>query len=351
MLHLALPAAASAVLPLIHRAVDQRWLRSLGDTALAALTTASISVWLFTGVALLVSIGLGALVARYSGGGRLAGAAYVADQGLRWGVGIGIVAGALGVFATPALFAASGATEAVTEAGVGYVRVFWAGGVALLVQMAADAVWRGHGNTRVPFLVGLISLGVNIALDPLLIFGWGPVPGLGVTGAAWATVLAGVVGAGLNIVLLRRAGHLSRARPSDSEMRLEPSTLLGRPGWFHMDRQVFRRIARVGVPTSCASLFFNLTTLVVLRFVQEAGGEAGAAALGVAHTGEGLAWILGMGWAAAASALVGRQLGADAPEEAERLAWVAAAQCALLSGLWSAVLFFGGEHIAATLLE
>lgn len=351
VLTLALPAAGSAILPLIHRAVDQLWLTRVSDTAISALTTATVSVWMHAGISLLASMGLGALVARYSGAGRQAGAAYVGSQGLRWSAALGLVAGVVGFACSDLLFDAAEAPDVVREAGLPYAQIYWVGGVFVLLQMACDAIWRGHGNTRVPLLVGFASLLVNVVADPLFIFGFGPVPAMGVAGAGLATILAGVIGMSLNVWLLRRAGHLRAAHPGDEELRLRADTRLSKPRLLGLDSAIFVRMTRVGIPSSCASLFFNVIILVILRYAQEVGGEAATAALGVGYTMEGVAWVLGMGWAAASSALVGRYLGAEQPEEAERLAWTAGAQCGALCGLWALVLFFFNETLARAFLD
>jgi putative MATE family efflux protein len=195
------------------------------------------------------------------------------------------------------------------------------------------------------------SLALNVALDPLLIFGWGPVPGLGVAGAALANVLSYAAGAALSVALLLRRGYLSRARPDDAELRLAPDTRLGEPRQFGLDPAVFARMARVGVPLLAANLLFNGIYLGLHRLVAHAGGAAAQAGLGIGHNGEGVAFVLGLGWATAAAALVGRSLGAGRPDEAERYAWAAARQCALLCALWGLVLFLFADPLAGTFAE
>ena len=230
-----------------------------------------------------------------------------------------------------------------------YTRVYWGTGVVILLHQAGDAIFRGHGNTRTPFVFALISLVLNVVLDPILIYGWGPVPAMGVAGAAWATVIATAVAALLGFESLRRAGHLGRARPSDETLRFTSTTPLGRPGWLGLDPAVLRRITRVGLPVGLAGLFFNAIYLALYRIVGDAGGAAAQAGLGLGHTGEGIAFVLCLGWSAAASALVGQSLGAGDPDGANRFAWRAVLQCATLCGVWGLALFLFGEEIAGLL--
>jgi putative MATE family efflux protein len=351
ILRLALPAAASSLVLVVHRAVDLAWIRGLGTEAVASLTVGNVSVWIFYAVGSLVAIGLTALIARYVGAMRAEAAGYVAAQGLRWALAVGLAAAALGWFLAPLFFEAANATPGVIENGLAYTRIFWVGGTFLLVQLAGDAIFRGHGNTRTPMYIAMISLLLNVALDPLLIWGFGPIPALGVPGAAWATVLASIVAAALTLHALARRGHLQRARPPDEALRLEATTRLGRPAFAGLDPSIFLRMARVGTPTMTASVLFSVILLELLKVAQAAGGPAAQAGLGIGHTGEGIAYVMCLGWAAAASSFVGRHLGARQPGRAERAAWRAALQCGLLNLCWALVLFFFADGIARAFAE
>jgi putative MATE family efflux protein len=299
----------------------------------------------------LIATGLTALVARYAGAGREEAAGYVASQGLRWAVVVGAVAGVLGYGIAPLLYAAAKAEPAVADYGITYTRIYWGGGAAILMQLACDAVFRGHGDTRTPFVIGLFSLALNVALDPLLIFGWGPLPALGVAGAGLAHVLSFAVGVLLSVRALRRRGRFHPARPPDAALRFTEVTRLGRPGRLGLDGAVFARMARVGLPLAATSVLFNTIYLALHALAAHAGGKAAQAGLGVGHTGEGVAFVIGLGWGSAAAALVGRSLGAGRPDDAERFAWAAARQAAVLCALWGLVLFLFDRPIAALFAE
>lgn len=346
ILALALPAAGSAMVPVVHRMVDMAWIRGLGTNAVAALGISSISVWLFAAVAWFVAMGLTALTARYAGAFRREAAGYVAGQGLRWALAVGLACAVVGWFLAPAVFSLGGAEEAVRALGVRYTRIYWAGGAFVLVQVASDAIFRAHGNTRTPLRIAAAALALNVALDPLLIWGWGPVPRLEVAGAGLATVVAAAAGAGLSLLALLRHGHLRRAHPGEAALRLDAGTRVGRPGFLGLDRAVFVRLARVGSPTMTANLLFNLILLEMMRMAESAGGRAAQAGLTIGHTGEGLVYVIGLGWAAAAGALVGRRLGAGQPRAAERAAWRASVQCGLLNLGYALLLLVLADPIA-----
>jgi Na+-driven multidrug efflux pump len=192
----------------------------------------------------------------------------------------------------------------------------------------------------------VLALLLNLVLDPLLIVGWGPLPGLGVAGAAWATLGATAVPVTMLGREALRRGWLARGVPDEATLRLDARTPLGRPGLFGLDRTIARRMLRVGLPSAVASAWFNVVYLLLYEAVEAAGGAAAQAGLYVGHLGEGVAFVVGLGFSAAAASLVGRELGAGRPDDAARLAWRAAWQCAAISALWGAVLLIAHEPLA-----
>ena len=347
VLGLALPAVATAAVPLVHRFVDMAFCRELGTDAIAALSVASVSVWAYHAVGALLGIGLSAIVARYAGAGRRQGAKYAASQGMRWAAALGCAGAIAGIAVAKWIFEAAGADPGVAEQGVPYSRIYWGSGLFVMWVFAGDAIFRAHGNTRTPMRIAVTSLALNVALDPLMIFGWGPIPGFGVAGAAWATVIATALAAALHFRALAAAGHLDPTRPDDEEMRLRPTTKLGAPGTLGLDPALMGRMVRVGLPAAIATLLFDLIYLGIMRCADDAGGAAAQAGLGIGHTGEGVAYVIGLGFAAAASPLVGRALGAGDPERAERDAWTAVLQCATVSLIWGILLYAFADPLAS----
>ena len=344
---LAWPAVVSAGVPLAHRLIDSAWVAgSFDHKAVAALGVAAVGVWLFAAFGWLVGMGLTSVVGRYVGAGRHHAASYMAHQGLRWAIVLGVAAGALGVVGAPWMFEQAGTDAAVAAHGVPYARIYWGGGALLLAHVALDAIYRGHGDTRTPMRAAVLALALNMVLDPLLIRGLGPVPGLGVAGAAWATLLATAVPV---FVLAREAsqrGWLKGLVPDIDELRFTPRTPAGKPGLFGLDPIAARRMTRVGLPSGVASVWFNVVYLLLYDVVEVAGGSAAQAGLYIGHLGEGVAFVTGLGWSAAASSLVSRELGAGRPDAAGRAAWRAAFQCMAVTAVWSVVLLVAHEPLA-----
>ena len=156
ILALAIPAFGSGLTIMAHTWVDTAWIgRSLGDEALASMTISSFTVWIFGSCASLVNVGLGSIVARYVGRGRELGARYVASQGLRCAFSFALVLAVIGWFVAPLAFKLSQAEAVVAADGIPYVRVYWMAGVVILLQQSCDAIFRGRGNTWIPFLAAL----------------------------------------------------------------------------------------------------------------------------------------------------------------------------------------------------
>ena len=350
VLALALPALGSGLVDTAQHWVNQLWVGRLGRDATAGLTVATFGVWGLSASLMLLGVGLGALVGRYVGAGRDGAARWVALQGVRWAWVIAGIVAIVGCVVAPLLFAVAGTGEGASRAGTAYLRIAYVGGAAFTTLVALDAVWRGRGNTRVPLLIALAVLGCNAVLDPLLIFGLGPVPGLGIAGAAVATVLAKGAGAWVSWRALARRGWLSSARPPDDEIRLAPSTPL-KPGPIPgLDLSVARRFARVGLPTAAAGLLFVGVYLFLSHIVTQAGGDAAQAGLGAGIKGEQVAYVIGIGFAAAASSLVSHRMGAGRPDVAGAAAWSAVRLASLGTGAWAALLFLARVPLARLFL-
>ena len=353
ILSLAVPAAGAGLTALAHTWVDTYWIGQGEDGAIGvgALGVASFTVWIFGSLGSLLIVGLTAIVGRYQGAGRKDAAGYTASQGLRGALGLAGICAVAGYFLAPWFFVLAGASEELLSAGTPYVQVYWGCGFPILLGYAATGIFRGYGDTRTPFLMGLVGLGLNVILDPLFIFGLGPIPAMGVGGAALATVICSGVSTLLMWMKLRSGGLLLPERPSDEELRFRDDTPLAHPGRMGIDPAMLRRLVAIGQPVAMAGIFFSLVYLVLTRIVISTGGSASVAALSIGHRGEGLAWVFYTGYSAAASSLVARYMGEGRTDLAEMRAWGAVFQCSILSLAWGGTLFFFGEEIAALFIE
>src|SRR5207248_3072139 len=152
-------------------------------------------------------------------------AAEAAVQGIALGIGVAAVVAAVGITLAPRLLAAMGASPAVTAIGSGYTRMLLGGSATVLLLFLINAIFRGAGDAAIAMRVLWLANIINIALGPLLIFGVGPFPRLGVTGAAVATTIGRGTGAMFALYRLFQPGRHIQVRRE--HLRLDP-TLMAR---------------------------------------------------------------------------------------------------------------------------
>ena len=347
------PVFGSGLTSLAHSWIDTFWVSRLenADAALAALSIGSFCMWIYTSIAALIGVGLNSLVARYVGARRPGAAAYVGFQGFWAAALIGGLTALVSWHAAAAVYTLADAAPEVQLEGLRYVRIYWWGGTCFMTYKVSEAVFRGRGHTLPPLLISIGALICNTILDPLFLFGIGPLPAMGVSGVSFATVISYALAASVGCTLLARRGWVSRRRPADDELRLRPSTPLSAPNRFQIDVAVLVRMARVGLPIAISGVLFSLIYIVISRVAEAAGGTSAQASLGIGHRGEALAYILSVAYSTAAAALVGHRMGAGAPGAAAQVAWRAVLQAMVLCGLWALVLHFADESLVSIFLE
>jgi putative MATE family efflux protein len=329
LLRLALPVLASQALRLAYQWVDALWVRGLGVQATAAVTTSVFVLWCVYALNDVFGAGLSAYVSQLIGAGERARAGVAVRKALTASFAIGCGCALLGFVAARPLYQIMDPAGAVVEQGSTYLRIVLLGAPFILTALTCESTLRVVGDTRTPFLVDALSIALNVALAPLLIYGAGPLPRLGVAGAAWATVIAQAVMLGCYAVLaVRRFPALPLARRASGA----PVGIVG--------------LARVGVPAALIGILFSV---VYVAFVRAASpyGEAAVAVIGVANRIEAIQFILSVSIGFAGATLLGQALGAGRIERAEAVLRTAQRWAVLLSLGMTAVLFM----FPAALLE
>jgi putative MATE family efflux protein len=322
--HLAVPVVLGMLMEVLLSVTDFYWVGRLGPAAQDAVTSSMIIIWtVFAGITV-VSIGVTALVSRYVGAQDPERASFYAAQAVWLATGIGIGVTVAGFLFSSALLDFMEAGEVTSALAVPYLRIFLLGTVPLFWSNTIYAVFRAAGDTRTPTQVGIMVVLINMGLDPLFIFGFGPIPALGVPGAAIATTIAVVAGCGTigHLMLKGKIGFATRM-----PFRLRP------------DGPAMRRITRIGLPIASQQLVFVLVYWFLIGFVHRFGETAGAA-MGIGNRMESLSYMTCSGFAVAASTLVGQNLGAKKPDRAARCAWGATGLGVGLTLVFS-VLFLG----------
>lgn len=301
LLRLALPILASQALRLAFQWVDALWARGLGVQATAAITTSVFVLWCVYALNDIFGAGLSAYVSQLLGAGERARAGVAVKKALIASALMGVAAAVLGAFGAEALYRIMDPADSVGGQGGHYLRIVLLGAPFLLTAQTCETAMRANGDTRTPFLVDLASVLLNAALAPLLMYGVGPLPALGVGGAAWATVIAQVAMFACYAALaLRRHSSL----PLAARAAGAPVSIAG--------------LARVGVPTALVGILFSA---VYAAFVRAASpyGEAAVAIIGVANRIEALQFIMALSIGLAGATLLGQALGAGNVARAEEV--------------------------------
>ena len=310
MLRLAVPAVAMMACHFTFNLIDSIWVgRLIGPAALAAVSTAGFYVWVALSLGEMVETGLIAVAARRHGEGQPERAARAAAAAVAYALVAGLVVSVVGVLLADTMFRLMRVPAEVASLGHAYLSTWLLGGPLVFGFFAMEATFRAAGDTRTPFLMLAGSVCVSIALDPLLIAGIGPFPRLGVEGAALASVMVRGGGFLIGGIIAVRRGLLRISAP---DWRAVPT------------------IIRIGMPLSLAGVLLSVIYMWLTRFTSRFG-TAALAALGVGHKMEGLGFIAISGFALAASALVGQNLGARQEARAQEAVRLTVSYCLVVT--------------------
>ena len=327
---LALPIMATAFVQMAYNLTDMAWIGFLGANSVAAVGAAGMYTWLAQGVMNISKMGGQVMVAQSIGAGNLEEAHAFLRGGLQLAAALALIYGTVCLlFAEEMIgfFRLSGAdTAAQAEL---YLRI--TGGLILFafLNQTLTGLYTSVGDSRTPFIANCIGLFGNMLFDPMLIFGIGPFPRMGVAGAAAATVSAQAA-VTLALVLFRmRSGSAVLARMS----------VLGRT-----ELQYFKTIVRIGLPASLQTMVYCGISMVLTRMVS-AWGDAAIAVQRVGSQIESLGWMTGEGFGAAVNAFVAQNYGARRLDRV-RKSYHASILLMIGWGLFvTCVLYFGAEPL------
>ena len=306
ILLLAVPMVLEMALESVFAVVDIFFVARLGAEAVAAVGLTESLLTVVYALALGLGIGATALVARRTGEKDPEGAARSAVQAVALALLVSAVLGTAGTLLAPRLLALMGASPEVVRTGTGYARVMLAGEAAIIVLFVVNAIFRGAGDAAIAMRVLWLANGINLVLDPCLIFGLGPFPELGVTGAAIATTIGRSVGAAYALWRLMRPG--GRVPVARRHLRL--------------DVRVMGRILRLSGTATLQMLVGTASWIGMARILATFGSPV-LAGYTVAMRVIVFAILPSFGLSNAAATMVGQGLGAGKPDRAERSVWKA----------------------------
>jgi putative MATE family efflux protein len=320
ILLLAIPMVMEMIMESVFAVADVFWVAHLGADAVATVgLTESLLTLIYT-AAMGLSIGVTAMVARRIGERNPTEAAEAAVQGIALGLVAAALIGGVGVWLAPRLLATMGAAPAVLALGSSYARVMLGGCSTIMLLFLVNAIFRGAGDAAIAMRVLWLANGINIVLGPCLIFGVGPFPRLGVTGAAIATNIGRGTGVAYQLYRLSRGdGRVVIRRP---QLTLNPA--------------VMRTLLRLSGTGTLQVLIGTASWIGLVRIISSFGSEA-VAGYTIAIRIIVFALLPSWGLANAAATLVGQGLGAGKPERAERAVWLAGFYNMLFLGAVGAV--------------
>jgi putative MATE family efflux protein len=299
LLLLAVPMVLETVMESIFAIVDVFWVARLGPDSVATVGLTESMLFVIYSLAMGLAVGATAMVARRIGEKEYEGAAVAAVQAVALGIAVSAVLGALGAYHAADLLRLMGASEAIVRTGAGYARWMLGGHATVLLLFVMNAVFRGAGDAAIAMRVLWLANAINLVLDPCLIFGLGPFPELGVTGAAVATNI------GRGTAVLFQAWRLLAGRERVAVARRH---LVIVPA-------VAVRLVRLSTTATFQGLATSTSWIGLVRILSTFGADV-LAGYTVGIRVVIFALLPAWGLANAAATMVGQSLGAGRPERA-----------------------------------
>jgi len=329
ILMMAIPATGSMLIESLYQVVDIFWIGKLGTVPVASSTAASFFLWFLFSLANIPAIAANTLVSQAVGSNALSRTALHVRNCVKISLIISFVLMSV-CFVSYRIVAELLGLEPVVIDGIeDYITPWLLFLPVVMLMMPLISAIRGSGDAKTPLLISIGCVCLNLVLDPLLIFGFGFFPKLGLAGAAWASVICHLVGVVLAIMVLKKK-TMWLIRPGSQSQFLE---------W----RSV-KRIFAIGLPISVNGIVFSGTyaglTAIIAGF-----GTVSVAAIGIGTRIEFVPWYINYGFAIAAATLMGQYLGADQVDKAEQISWRSCQLALIANILFFVVIWTGSDFI------
>lgn len=323
ILLLSVPMIIEMGMESIFAVVDVFFVSQLNDNdALAAVGLTESVLSLIYSLAFGLSMGATAMVARRVGEKDQAGAQVAAVQALILALGVSLILTVVGLIYSGDILRFMGASETLIANNSGYTRIMFGGNITIVMLFMINAIFRGAGNASLAMYALIISNTLNIFLDPIFIFGWGPIPAYGVEGAAIATNIGRGVGVAFQLYFLMRGSSLIRITIRN----------------FVLKAEIIWSMIKVSLGGIGQMLIGSASWIFLMRIMSDFG-SAPVAGYFIAIRIIIFAILPAWGMANASATLVGQNLGAGQPERAEKSVWRAGLMNMIFLGIIT-ILFF-----------
>lgn len=302
---LAVPMILELVMESAFAVVDIYFVGKLGPSAIAAVGLTETYLFLLYAIAMGLSMAVTATIARRVGEGKKEKAGNAAVQSIIIALLTSIPLAIAGIFYSKELLGLMGADQWALDHGYKYTQWMLGGNLVIMLIFVINAIYRGAGDAAIAMRVLWISNGINMFLDPMLIFGWGPFPAMGIEGAAIATNIGRGTGVLIQLYLLFKGGK---------HIQVKLSQLI----W---DAKLMLDILKTSAGGIGQMLIAMTSWIFLMRILSDIGSEAVAASTTVIRL---MMFTLMPAWGLsnAAATLVGQNLGANNPERAEKSVWI-----------------------------
>ena len=329
IMSLMLPMMIGMIAIVSYSLVDTYFIGQLGTMELAAVSFTFPVAFIVGAISMGLGIGTSSVASRLFGSNELGQIQRITTHSAILALMVGTCVLILGLNTIEPLFRLLGADEVTLPLIERYMSIYYYGSFFLIVPMIGNSVLRASGDAKTPSLLMTAGALLNVVLDPILIFGWGPIPAMELEGAAYATVFANALAGSISFGVIYFRDHLIRWKREDLPLIFD--------SW--------RRIMHVGIPSMASSLVAPLTTAFITWQVAQFGQEA-VAGFGVASRVEGISLMAMMALGAALTPFAGQNYGAkkfDRVMAGMRFAYRFAMIYGLVIG---AVMFFAASSIA-----
>lgn len=291
---LALPIMGTSFIQMMYNLTDMMWLGRLSTKAVAGAGTVGFFMWFGMSLVLISSIGVSVGVAQSYGRGDMEDAREYISNGIKLDIFIGIIYSLLMLIFRHEIIGFFNLDDTETvQLAIDYLVIIACGFVFHFINPIYSAIFNATGNSVTPFIVNTIGLVTNIVLDPILIFGIGPFPEMGIKGAALATIIAQIVVTSIYIVISRK-----------NKVLFSHLNLFKLP-----QKDYIGRICKLGIPAFLQSGVHAVISMALTRILA-AWGPIPVAVSSIGSQIESISWMTAEGFSTAISAFVGQNYGA-----------------------------------------
>jgi putative MATE family efflux protein len=293
IMSLMLPMMVGMIALVSYSLVDTYFIGQLGTMELAAVSFTFPVAFIVGAISMGLGIGTSSVASRLFGSGELDQIQRITTHSAMLAVIVGSCVLAIGLNTIEPVFRLLGANETTLPLIERYMSIYYYGSFFLIVPMIGNSVLRASGDAKTPSYLMTAGALLNVILDPILIFGWGPIPRMELEGAAYATVFANALSGLIAFSVIYFRDHLIRWKTEDLPLIFD--------SW--------RRILHVGIPSLTSSLVAPFTTAFITAQVAQYGQEA-VAGFGVSSKVEGISLMALMALGAAVTPFSGQNYGA-----------------------------------------